>query len=400
MKRITSSVGLLALGAASLQAQYAPGLSQMETSKPWSVSAAVRGFYDDNYTTSPNASARESVGYELAPEVGFNWIMDQTLVRASYGYSGKYFEDDSHWDHGHSFDLSLAHQFSERYSFKVTENFSVAQEPDVLSPGTGIPLRTEGDNVRNIAEASFNGAVTQTLGYEAAYKNSYFAYDDVVRSRQLDRMEHSMRLGPTWVVQESTILSLNAEYVMVRYSEENTVPFQFNNGDNDVYRGFAGVSHDFSSQLSGSARFGFSYIDSEAAGVDSEVIPYVDVRLEYSYAELSSVAAGLKMDRNQTDVANAGFQNSTVLYVQLNHQLASKLSANVYGGLTSSEYVGGTGVNDGNEDLVFTISGSLKYAISTHYAAEAGYSFTNFDSDIVGRSYDRNRIFVGASATF
>ena len=51
MKKIIASVGLVAAGAASVQAQYAPGLTSQEMTKPWSLSASLRGFYDDNYLT-------------------------------------------------------------------------------------------------------------------------------------------------------------------------------------------------------------------------------------------------------------------------------------------------------------------------------------------------------------
>jgi len=50
MNKLIVSASLVTLGATGLQAAYAPGLSPMETSKPWSVAATVRGFYDDNYT--------------------------------------------------------------------------------------------------------------------------------------------------------------------------------------------------------------------------------------------------------------------------------------------------------------------------------------------------------------
>ena len=51
MKKFFVSVGLIAAGTASLQAAYAPVWDSMAASM-WSVSGTLRGFYDDNYTTS------------------------------------------------------------------------------------------------------------------------------------------------------------------------------------------------------------------------------------------------------------------------------------------------------------------------------------------------------------
>ena len=77
MNKITATVGLVALGAASIQAQnLAPGAGTQEATKPWSISASLRGFYDDNYTTSPSQDERDSVGFEVSPSAS-GWLCDR-----------------------------------------------------------------------------------------------------------------------------------------------------------------------------------------------------------------------------------------------------------------------------------------------------------------------------------
>ena len=53
MKKIVASVSLVAIGASGLQAALLPGLTT-ESGKPWTLSATLRGFYDDNINTYPN----------------------------------------------------------------------------------------------------------------------------------------------------------------------------------------------------------------------------------------------------------------------------------------------------------------------------------------------------------
>src|SRR5687767_8237835 len=104
MKRIVASVGLVAVGATGLHAaSYAPGLTREETSKPWSVSASLRGFYDDNYITAPSGFEEESFGFEISPTVAINLPMDRTYIGASYTYSLKFYadRDDDPTDHQH-----------------------------------------------------------------------------------------------------------------------------------------------------------------------------------------------------------------------------------------------------------------------------------------------------------
>src|SRR5271154_2872232 len=132
MNKIVTSVGLAALSAASLQAQFAPGLTPLETSKPWSVSATLRGFYDDNYLTLPkNYPSATGVGEghplgswgtEIAPAAAINHSVENTLLTASYVYDLKWYENRSDTDQSHQFNAYLDHEFSERYNLKVNES--------------------------------------------------------------------------------------------------------------------------------------------------------------------------------------------------------------------------------------------------------------------------------------
>ena len=139
MKKLLTSAGLVALGISSIQAAYAPALSQMETAKPWSLSAALRGFYDDNYTTSVNGVKRDSFGFEVSPSASLNLPLDQTFIGLSYEYSLRYYEDrrDNKYDQSHKFDGRLDHAFSERYKLELSDSFVIAQEPEVLAPAGG-----------------------------------------------------------------------------------------------------------------------------------------------------------------------------------------------------------------------------------------------------------------------
>ena len=116
MKKVIASAGLVAFGVTALQAQYAPGLSRIETTKPWSVSASLRGFYDDNYFAQPNAFAEESYGFEVRPRIAFNLPREQTYIGGAYTYGLKYYEarDDDPIDQTHEVDLKLDHRFTER----------------------------------------------------------------------------------------------------------------------------------------------------------------------------------------------------------------------------------------------------------------------------------------------
>jgi hypothetical protein len=77
---------------------------------------------------------------------------------------------------------------------------------------------------------------------------------------------------------------------------------------------------------------------------------------------------------------------------------------NLFGGVTA-QYQHSTAissnplVNDGVEQI-FLIGVNLKYQFCHYLSAELGYDFDKVESDFVGRSYDRNKVYVGISATY
>src|SRR6185369_11581262 len=101
MNKLIVSASLVTLGATGLQAAYAPGLSPMETSKPWSVAATLRGFYDDNYNNGPShvtpgsgiPTAKSSPGLEFSPSARLNLPMEQTYIGVGLVYSLKDYFD-------------------------------------------------------------------------------------------------------------------------------------------------------------------------------------------------------------------------------------------------------------------------------------------------------------------
>ncbi len=90
MKKLITSAGIVALGVSAAHAATGPTLTAIERSKPWTVSAALRGFYDDNYTTSPSEFKRGSFGFEVSPSASLNLALDPTFIGASYEYYLRY----------------------------------------------------------------------------------------------------------------------------------------------------------------------------------------------------------------------------------------------------------------------------------------------------------------------
>jgi hypothetical protein len=447
MKKIVASVGLVALGVSGAYAAYAPGLSPMDTSKAWSVSATLRGFYDDNYATWSDGEKRDSFGFEVSPSVRFNLPLDQTYLGLRYIYSARYYEDrdrklpdpnipgrtekNDPWDQTHQVDLILNHAFSERYTLNLMDSFVIAQEPELLAPtgNTSYPYRTEGDNLRNRANATFTAELTRLFSTVISYNNVLYDYDDKggnalnpSLSGLLDRMEHTVSADLRWQALPETTALVGYRFGAVQYTSDELVgwhPLWPKNGglmkadvrDNYSHTVYAGVDQNFLRNLTGSARVGATFIDYRHDEVNDDTwIPFAELNLSYGYATGSSLQVGFTHTFNQTDLIAPDLSGKTItssqetsgLYALLNHRITSKLIGSLQGRYQYSTFQGGR-FDDQTEEY-FMAGVNLTYLINRHFSAEVGYNFDKLDSDASGTQYrmdyDRNRVYIGVTASY
>jgi hypothetical protein len=419
------------LGAATLQAQRsayapAPGLSSTELSKPWSISASVRGFYDDNYATQPskdffgnaNPAKDDAFGFEISPSAAFNWTLPQTYLGLSYQYGYKWYDGrpGKDYDQMHQGTAKLSHTFSERYKVDVSDTFVKAQEPELLA-GSGVvtfPLRSDGDNIRNTGNITFTADLTEHLALVLGYTNNYYDYDQENQpgaftpsySALLDRMEHMGMINLRWQVTEPTVALLGYQYGVTDFSSEEFLDPPFNtvrgtDRDNTSHYVYVGADHVFNPQLQGSLRVGAQFTEYDK--FDSTISPYVDANLTYRYNPESYALLGVRHARNATDVAFVSNgtptldQETTTIYASVNHKYA-RLTTSVLAQAQFANFE--SGLADDDSELFFMAGVNFSYEINKFLSAEAGYNFDRLDSDIILRSYTRNRIYVGLRASY
>ena len=427
MKKLLTSAGLVALGISSIQAAYAPALSQMETAKPWSLSAALRGFYDDNYTTSVNGVKRDSFGFEVSPSASLNLPLDQTFIGLSYEYSLRYYEDrrDNKYDQSHKFEGRLDHAFSERYKLELSDSFVIAQEPEVIAPAGGgaaaFPLRTDGDNIRNLGSINFGAQLTELFKLELGYANTFYDYQQDVgdvapgvpsRSGLLDRIEHLASVNFRWQIVPETDAIVGYQFGVVDFTSDEAIGIDPTTGNpisSDIRNSrshylFGGVDHRFNDQLNGSIRLGAQYADYYKQD-HTTISPYADASLTYKYNQGSYVQAGVTHSRTRTDVATVSSsgsvtvdQETTAVYASVNH----RITPNLIGSLLLQGQRGTFEGGSANSDVEYFFLGGLNlaYTINPHLLAEAGYNFDYLTSDQPGREYTRNRVYIGIRATY
>jgi len=426
MKKIIASAGLAAVGAASLHGAYAPGLSPQEKSKPWTISATVRGFYDDNPTASVEADKQPSWGLEISPSLAVNLALDQTLIGFNYTYDMRYYEARPRHeaDHSHLVGLNINHAITDRYKLEVSDNFHYAQEAElegIVSNPTGT-LRHELSYAHNTGRVAFNAELTPILAVVAAYQNDYWDFEqrgDGSLSALLDRIEHLGSITARWQAMPSTVGLLSYEYGLIDHISNESLDsrnalapgfFVVDPGTRDARSHYVsvGAEQTFTSQLTGKARIGAQfteYPNALATQDDSVVSPYADASASWTYNPGSYLQLGIKHQRNQTDVGIGGAgstpvqdQESTGVYGVVNHRIAPNLTGSLLGQVQHSSFRGGG--FEGKVDILGAVGVNFAYQVNAFVTAEAGYNYDRLDSDVTGRSFTRNRIYFGLRASY
>ena len=385
--------------------------------KPWNVSASLRGFYDDNYTTAnKNAPGGKlhSFGFEVSPSVSYRLAFDPTVITAGYKYGMRYFEDRasrnvSSADHSHDLNLKLVHQFPERYRLEVSDNFVVSQEPALTGLG-GLPFRSNGNNIRNVANAIFSGELNPTFGYDVSYNNTFYDFKETGTNRYsalLDRVEHLAGANLRWNATPGTTALVGYQFGIVDMTSNELISHDTrgfvpaSTRDNTSHYGFVGADHFLTRQLKASGRVGVQYTEySKAIPSRSNVSPYVDANATWEYLSGSTVMLGIKHARNATDVSVGTLDaESTALYGQWSHKLTPRLTASLLGQAQMSAFNQGQSKDKSENVLMAGVNLSYE-VIKNRLSTEVGYNFDRLDSDVGDRSYSRNRVYIGIRASY
>jgi len=452
MKKIVASVGLVALGASGLHAAPVPSIVAEDT-KPWTIAATLRGFYDDNINSAPDDMSlvvvdpttgertsyeRESWGFEVSPSIWLNLPINQgqTSLNVGYTYTYKWYNEELYGttdndDQTHQFNLGFDHAFSERYAVSLKDSFVIGQDPDMLRAGNAMETfqRVDGDNVRNYGSINFDGKATRLFGYQLGYANSYYNYAadgptygflgavNPSIGGLLDRLEHVGHFDTRWQLQPDTVGVLGYQYRQVNYIGDEPIAgttgdYVFSDDrDSRTHYGYVGVDHSFRPDFTGALRVGAQFTDYfNDSDSDNDVAPYVLASLKYNYMPESFLEVGYTYDINATDIigyeaSNGDFtkdQQSSIIFVALTHRITPKLFGSVNGQYQNSEFNGG--IYDNESEKFYTAGVNLEYRFNRHFSAHVGYSYdlldSEIDSDETPRDFDRNRVYLGVTAKY
>jgi hypothetical protein len=269
MNKLIVSIGLVAAGTASLQAAYTPEPTGDGNARAWSVSATLRGFYDDNINTaSSGPNKQSSLGFEVSPSINIAVPLQQTELGLHYVYGLNYYQKREDLgqkpvDQSHQLDLWADHAFTERWRLKVQNSFRAGQEPELIDPSTSVPTRTSGNNIANTGTVALTTDWTQLFSTELGYQNNFYDYQNSGYSAVngaslagiLNRDENSGWLDLQWHVLPETMAFVGYRFTQVNYTADEVIvaPAVMSSvRDNRSHFGYVGVQHSFLPNLTAS----------------------------------------------------------------------------------------------------------------------------------------------------
>jgi hypothetical protein len=396
-------------------------LNSLQSDKPWSVSASLRGFYDSNINSSPNGFEQESSGFQVNPTINYGIAGEQTSLNLGYFLAANWYDNpvstwSGPWELTQTFDAALSHTFSPRVDVNVKDSFVIGQEPDVLQVANS-PFATSqtinGSNKRNYASLNLNLQATTLLGFQVGYGNLLYNYDDSgpgSNSALLNRMENDVHLDSRWTLQPQTVGIIGYMFSDVNYTADEYLSFPFvplltPKSDSRNSRGntfYVGAEHTFTPDISGKLNVGaqvFDYYNDPRAS--SKVSPYVQGSLTYMYRTASSLQAGIALQRSPTDAYNPqGLSyvldaETLVLYGAWVHEIIPHLSSNVNGSFQAQKFNGGS--LDDTYGYYYRVGLSVAYEFTKLMSASVGYNWDQADNYA---PYNRNRVYIGLTAAY
>ncbi len=351
--------------------------------------------YDDNIRETDRDTTSS---FKVIEEVEFlvNFNLENTFVSFRYKPSFVWWDNRSEGstDLHHDFDLIFNHDFTPRVSLSVKDTFRYAELPEAIERGTVIRQRS--DFLYNQLVGTLGYRLTPVGRLEVSGRYNLLRYDksDIARMEDYDMYVAGLTYRHTIVAETS--VALDTRFEAISYDEVNR--------DAETYQLGVGLEHMFSPNMLGNARAGYQYKDYDADGISSDSEPFAELSMTLMPSPATRVTFGASHTLLESDISPYANQERTRLFASLAYDVTSRVTWNLAGTYIYSDYDAdraivelaeeeGVEFGDGSEDIV-QFSTRLTYRVNRSNWLEAGWQFTNLDSDL-RQDFDRNRFNIG-----
>lgn len=371
---------------------------------PFRFSVSVRGGYDDNVNTT-HFDEQESAFVSIGGTLAYDFGSPRTQLNLTTGGGFTYYLSDIRGvgNNGNNYDsniylaLSATHKATPRLAFAASVYLSYQTQPDFT---LNVALNRQSGNFFYTADKfSMLYLWTPRFSTLTSYTFGAVNYDDNTTGSFEDRIENTLGNEFRFLVLPTT--SLIAEYraYWVTYDSRS-----FRDSFSNFVLG--GIDHSFSPRFNISLRGGAEFREYENAVLNANssiTDPYFEGTLIYALGKRTSISWTNRYGLEEPDVALAQHRTTYRTGLSVRYNVTTRISTNLaffYEHDDNSGFFSAFTRSPAFTEDSFDLVLSARYAINRIFALEAGYDFTEVDSDIRLRSYTRNRFWGGLNFSF
>lgn len=365
----------------------------------WSVGSDFT--YDDNVL--PGAATKEDA-FGVSPYVtaGYTRYSPQTTIDL-YAKLGMvyYFDAPDAMDDVNSSSrlaLDITHNVSERVRIESKNFISYELEPNYAYGYAS--SRAGQEHIYMTTDNSVGYRWSERLGTKTGLSLSGTQYQDVANQ---DRTGWQLYNQFRYVLTPKSIATFDYRYGVTSGDDAAS--------DSTNQYLLLGMEHRFSPNTIGAFKLGAQFRDVDNG--DDSSSPYMEASVTSQINEQFRVRGFTRYGIESYDTVHpfavglVEYDEKNTLRIGVNSSYDVSPLLSVFGGLDyiTTQYEAGrvvatgAGFGDSDEDFV-TANVGVAYQIKEGLTGRVTYTYTDSESDIGGRSYDRNRISVGVNAEF
>ncbi len=355
----------------------------------------LRFGYDDNINATE--FSRQESGF-INPDAQFTYQARSARATLSIGAGAGivyYFDQGNNgreYDINANISVAWTYKVSPRLLLSATTTNLYQSQPDFNL--VGLNTTRSGDYFYSSNRFALTYQWSRRFSTVTSYAPIFIRYADEPYQTQQDRNEHFFAqefrflLAPT--------ISLVGEY-RFGYVDYSNIRL-----DSRAHYLLAGIDATLSPRLRFAVRIGAEFRDYDQLNSDT-TSPYAEVSASYDYMRDSTITLSMRYGIEQTDVSGTRDRRAVRLGITVRQRITPRISAFGSFYYTNGDYEGRgplAFVATNFKENVYDVALGIRYGINRNWAVDAGYLHTTTDSDLLGRSYDRNRVYVGARFQF
>jgi opacity protein-like surface antigen len=364
----------------------------------------IRLGYDTN-VNSTYANKQSSGFFNVGGGVTYVASSPRSTLTLGAGAGVSYFFDGGPNNQDYTFNANLnvawTYKISQRMILSLATYDLYTSEPDFAL--VGVNTRISGNYFYSANRMALTYQWTPRFSTVVSYNPVFYVYQDQPYKNQQDRAEQYFNLELRYLIRPTISLVAEYRFGYIDYFYNNLGTTNLNSYTNYA---LAGMDVSVSPRLKFVFRAGAEFREYDNSNQPSTTSPFFEGRLNYDYMRNSTLTLITRYGLEQPYVTGYRDQEAFRIGILINQQVTRRITVygafywvhSYYQGLQSPFFFIPSAPNF--SENTYDLSLGARYSINRHFAVDIGYLYTTAQSQILLRSYDRNRVFAGVHFQF